>query len=162
MSNVEKQAYIDANNALLTGGWDNIELPPEFANFPSGLYSMTIESMTHDAAEGFIAVKMSLQGVIEVPESDIPVPAEGSLFYTRYSLARKGNALGDFRRAFEAVGNAIGATNPAEFIEQAAGTEVVVELRARRDKQDATRIYNDVRFAYTVDQYNDMLNSASV
>lgn len=54
MSNVEKQAFIDANNALLTGGWDNIELPPEFANFPSGRTSMTIESMTHDAAEGFI------------------------------------------------------------------------------------------------------------
>lgn len=157
MSNLDKQAFIDANNALLTGGWDNIELPPEFANFPSGLYSMTIESMAHDAAEGFIAVKMSLTAAIEVPESDIALPAEGSLFYTRYSLARKGNALGDFRRAFEHVSAALGSTTPQEFIEQAAGTKVIAELRARRDKQDATRIYNDIRFCYTEEQYKALL-----
>lgn len=160
MSNLEKQAFIDANTALLTGGWDSIELPPEFANFPSGLYGMVLESITHDVQEGVIAVKCSLNSVVEVPESDIPVPAEGSLLYIRYNLGRKGNALGDFRRAFEAVSQALGSTSPAEFIEQAAGTELVMEIKARRDKQDATRVYNDIRHAYTVAQYEQMLNGS--
>jgi len=160
MSNeTEKQQYIDSNNALMGASWDAIELPPEFATFPNGLYAMKIEAITHDAEEGVIAARFSLLDVLDVPDSDIPVPAANSLLYVRYSLARKGNALGDFRRAFESIGASIGAANPQEFIEQAGGLEIIVEVTARRDKQDATRVYNNVRHCYTLEEYEAMVNA---
>ena len=144
----ETQARIDAANAALAGGWDDIETLPEFATFPSGTYLMAVDKMTLNSEEGFIDCTMRLIGAVDVPDSALPVPVEGSLFFERFRFAYKGEA--NFKRTFGKAAQHLNL-NPAEFIEQAAGLEFIADVKCRADKEDATKFYNNLKTVVTED-----------
>jgi hypothetical protein len=147
---IEKQAKIDAANAQLMGGWDDIEVSPDFATFPSGTYMVVCKKMTHNADEGFIDVTLELaeDGVVDVPDSNIPVPVAGSLYFERYRLAFGGQS--NWAKVFRAVAMHKGLS-PVEFMEQAAEEVFCVTIKARADKQDKTKFYNNLVSAQTSD-----------
>lgn len=143
---VETQAAIDAANAALMGGWDSIEIPPDFAVFPSGSYLFDVQKMSYNPKEGFIDVTLVLVGAVEVPESVLPIPVEGSLYFERYRLAYKGD--GTFAKCFGHIGQHMGLP-PLQFIEQAAGLQIIATIKTRKDKEDATKFYNNIVQATT-------------
>ena len=141
----ETQARIDAANAALAGGWDDIETLPEFATFPSGSYLMVIDKMQLDGKEGHISVTCKMVAEIDVPDSSvIPVPPVDSLFYERFRFAYKGEA--NFKRVFAKAAQHLNLS-PTEFIEQAEGLEFICDIKCRTDKEDATKHYNNLRSA---------------
>mgnify|MGYP006943329257 CR=1 FL=1 len=150
-TDLEKQAAIEAANAQLQGAWDDIETPPDFATFPSGTYLMVCKSMKHNAEEGYIDVTLELaeDGVVDVPNAtELPVPANGSLYFERYRLAFGGQ--GSWAKVFKAAAINKGCS-PAEFMEQAQEEIFVVTIKTRQDKQDKTRYYNNLVSAITQD-----------
>ena len=149
----ETQTRIDQAVAALSGGWDDIETLPEFATFPAGSYLMMVDKCALDAKEGHISVTMRLVGAVDVPDSSVlPVPPIDSLYYERFRFAYKGDA--NFKRVFVKVAQHLNLA-PAEFMEQIAGYELVVDIKHRTDKEDATKHYNNLKAAFTPDMLED-------
>lgn len=161
MTNPNTQAALDANLSMLDAGWEDIALPPEYATFPSGVYLMECQGLVLKTEDNVILGTMSLLEAIEADESmGIAVPATNSLFSARFNLASaKGNPVGEFRRVFEPVAKSLNANSPREFMEQAAGLQMVCSIVARRDKQDTTKIWNNINRAYTLEQYEELVSA---
>lgn len=142
---IEKQAFIDANLAALQGDWDDIDLPPEFATFPSGTYLFHVDKANLDTKKGKLGIVMILKEAIEVPDSELPVPEAGALFYAGFSLATK-EGSGRIRKALGAVGQELGLA-PMALIEQLPGLELVCDIRTSQDRDDKTRYFSNLEAA---------------
>lgn len=130
---------------LMGTSWDDIENLPDFANPVNGNYLMQvskaevrIDEENDKASIGIICA------LVETVETDVPLETpypEGTLVSFRY--------FGDFgikkfKKDFNQVREALGASTPEELLDMLEGTTVMGTLRQRPDRDDPSKVYSEI------------------
>lgn len=141
---------INATQALLETGWDNIDDLPSYVQLldSSSLLELLRGEFRVDASKDSAAVIITaaVKEILDVPDN-LSYPATqrdikpGSLVSFRYSGDIGIRAL---KRDFSAVIEGLGATSPAAFLEGLAGAQIAVTTKSRKDRNDPDTRYTDV------------------
>lgn len=147
---------IDYMNTMLGMDIDDIEDLPEYEFFPNGFYQFKVQKLVLDVdeAENKAAIKgtFSLLQTIELKNEDDAelVPKEGSLTGGMWS---KEFGVKKFKKIFKPVMKELGCDKIQEFLDQAEGLELAIEMGSRQGKPDdldedgSRKVYNDIRMA---------------
>lgn len=144
-------------DALLGTALTDIRAVADYATYPTGTYLFTITKCEvsrakpgEDAKESYISLQAELVGMIELgnaADAD-KVPPSGSLYSERFTFIYDG--VENFNKVFGEVGMAVGADTVAKLIEALPGMNLACTVRSRKDKQDATKVYNNLKSAKLV------------
>jgi hypothetical protein len=132
---------------LLDATLDDIADLPEFKLFPAGAYQATLKIEEKQVNEHSIAeCAFTLTEVMELSEPTDEAPALGSVATVGFMLNNE-YGLGNFKKVLSSLKDGLNLSDTASLgaiIEAAQGAEVVVVLGQRKDKKDATRVYQQL------------------
>ena len=120
---------------------------PEYYTPENGVYLATINAIetstkTNKNGEYVDAtIKYTLHANLD--EAGAPVP-ENAINSESYNLSNAEFGMPKFKKTTGAIANALGTNNLRAVIEGAAGMQVVITVRNRKDKADPSRTYFSV------------------
>lgn len=120
---------------------------PEYYTPENGVYLATIDSIitgtkTNKNGEYVDAtIKYTLHANLD--EAGAPVP-ENAMNTESYNLSNAEFGMPKFKKVTTAIANALGTNNLRAVIEGAAGMQVVLTVKNRKDKTDPSRVYFSV------------------
>lgn len=133
-------------NSLLDMTLDDIADLPEFKPFPAGVHRVTLR-FTQKEINKHPAMEMTMRALetleLADPTSDTPLVAgtEASMAYHMDNEI----GLGKLKKVLKELASASGETSVGGIIEAAQGVEVIVVTSKRTDKNEATKVYMDVK-----------------
>lgn len=130
--------------SILEADLCDIETLPDYATYPAGTYVFTATGAKVDTEKRVVSLNFRMeQAVALANEADAGnVPAEGSLYSERYNFDYDG--IERMKKVFGPVFEAQGWSKPIHLIEGIANAVLVLTLNQRKDKKDATKIYNGI------------------
>jgi hypothetical protein len=140
MSNVDLETLLDTDLSQVAD-------LPEFYTPENGVYLATIDSIvtstkTNKTGEYVDAtIKYTLHANLD--EAGTPVP-DNAMNTESYNLSNAEFGLPKFKKITGAIATALGTTNLRAVIEGAAGMQVVITVKNRKDKADKDRVYFSV------------------
>jgi hypothetical protein len=140
MSNVDLETLLDTDLSQVAD-------LPEFYTPENGVYLATIDSIvtstkTNKSGEYVDAtIKYLLHANLD--EAGEPVP-DNAMNTESYNLSNAEFGLPKFKKITSAIAAALGTTNLRAVIEGAAGMQVVITVKNRKDKADKDRVYFSV------------------
>lgn len=142
--NLSEAQKLEQFNALLQADISDIETLPEYATFPAGTYVFHVAKCSVDTEKRMVIISMALDAMAALAnEAEAgEVPVEGSLYAERYNFDYDG--IERLKKVFGAVFESQGWRTPAQLIEGLQGMSIVCTLNKRKDKKDATKVYNGI------------------
>lgn len=136
-------------DAMLDTDVDNIEDLPEFETFAPGAYMLQagkVKLVPADPSkekDGGVMLMFSNAGVMELADPEGTEAAkEGALisasFYGEFGIKRLKAVFGDAMAS-------VGANTLREFLDQFEGLTFAAAVQNRKDKNDPTKVYNDIK-----------------
>lgn len=133
--------------ALMDTGWDDIEDLPEYELLAIGTYRLNIDKCecivtTEEGKQGLrVTWTFSVIDCIELANEADTKPEPGTMFTQSY--------FGEFgikfmKRIFGNVCKAMEWPNPTVMVDNAANTKIMAVVGQRPDRNDKTKIYNDL------------------
>lgn len=132
-------------NALLDGSWDDVETLPEFSLWPVGSYLIRVTKAKLDREKGNVALFAECVQCMELANparDESATPAEGAPYSERFYGSF---GLGKLKRFFGEISQNMGCSGIVEFIDQVAGMEFVATIGQRADKDDKTKLFNEIK-----------------
>jgi hypothetical protein len=140
MSNVDLDTLLDTDLSQVAD-------LPEYFTPENGVYLATIDSIvtstkTNKKGEYVDAtIKYTLHANLD--EAGEPVP-DNAMNSESYNLSNAEFGLPKFKKITHAIAAALGTSNLRSVIEGAAGMQVVITVKNRKDKTDPSRVYFSV------------------
>jgi len=130
--------------SILEADLCDIETLPEYATFPAGTYVFTATKPKVDTEKRTISLNFRFEQAVAVAnEAEAgDVPADGSLYSERYAFDYDG--IERLKKVFAPVFEGNQWTKPIHLVEGIDGSVLVLTLNKRKDKKDATKIYNGI------------------
>lgn len=133
-------------DSLLDSTLDDLEDLPEFKPFPPGAHRV-LASLEIKEVNSKQAVELELKGLetleLAEPTKDTPIK-EGDTASVLFMLDNE-FGRGNMKKLLAPIGVALGTGNIREVIEQTKGLEVVVVTSYRKNKDDPTSPYMNVK-----------------
>lgn len=130
---------------LLDATLDDLEDLPEFKPFPPGVHSV-IASLELKEVSDKQAVELSFKGkeTLELVDSNHEPIKEGDEASVLFMLDNE-FGRGNMKKLLAPIGQALGTGNIREIIEQTTEMDVVIVTSYRRNKEDPTSPYMNVK-----------------
>lgn len=135
-------------DALLDLTLDDIEDLPSFEPFTPGSYKVTVTLDTKEV-NGHPSVEMELKllEVVEVVDGTAKAPAVGDTSSILFMLDNE-FGLGKLKAAVAPIAEALGVASIRDAVEACKDVECAVVLTARKDKNDASKVYQGIAEIY--------------
>lgn len=134
-------------SSLLDTSFDDIQSLPDFVVPVPGTYSVKVAKAgleQPDEGEPYIGFVYHMVSALE-PDAAVAMNyPEGAPFSERYY----GNiGAGNMKKVFAQVREQLGANSIGELLDKIVDTELVVTITNRKDREDKTKIYCNVKMA---------------
>ena len=143
--NLTPEQKVELFNAWAEADWDDVETLPDFSLWPVGSYHIRLTKGTVDREKGSAGIMAEMVACLELAnpaEDESKLPAEGAPYSERFFGTF---GLSKMKRFFGEISQNMGCRSSVEFLDSCSGLELVATIGHRADRDDKTKIYNELK-----------------
>ena len=134
----------DSMNDLLDATLDDLEDLPEYKSFPAGAYTISV-TLEEKEVNGHQSIEMVMTCVeaSELADATETPPKQGDTSSVLFMMDNE-FGRGKLKAAATPLAAGLGTSTIRELIEQCKDVECVAVLGVRKDKNDASKLYQNI------------------